>query len=56
MYDFALSLNEAARRLAVSARTVHRLVAAGELPTVRVGRRRVIRSTTLDGWLRGREK
>lgn len=43
-----LSLDEAAQRLNVSRRTAERLVAAGRLPTVTVGRRRLVRARDLD--------
>jgi excisionase family DNA binding protein len=41
-----ISMAEAARRLGVSARTVQRMVARGELPSVKVGAARRVR---LDG-------
>ena len=42
-----VSVKEAARLLSISPRTVHRYVACGVLPQVRVGRRKLLRSTDL---------
>ena len=39
---WALSIPEVGRRLDVSRATAYRLVASGELPSVRLGRRRVV--------------
>ena len=44
-----------AERLGISRRTVHRIIARGELPTVRIGRRRLIRVSELHRWLDGQE-
>jgi len=49
----AVSLPEAAHLLGVSARTIAALVAAGELPSCRVGRRRVIPTQALQDFLKG---
>ena len=49
--DNCLSLDEVASRLALSARTVARLVASGDLASIKIGRRRVIRSSALDTFL-----
>lgn len=51
----ALSVRDVAERLAVSTRHVHRLIARRELPSLRVGRRRLVRRETLRAWLAGRE-
>lgn len=53
--DRLVSLKEVADTLCVSLRTVMRLVAEGELPSVLIGRRRLIRRETLRAWLAGRE-
>lgn len=53
--DRLVSLKEVADTLCVSLRTVMRLVADGELPSVLIGRRRLIRRETLRAWLAGRE-
>lgn len=45
-----------AEQLAVSARTIHRLIASGELPSFKIGRRRLVRVAALRSWLAGQEK
>jgi excisionase family DNA binding protein len=51
-----LTINEAARVLAVERSTIYRLLAAGELQTVRVGKRQRFRPEDLDAYLeRSRE-
>lgn len=52
----ALAISEAARRLAISSRTIHRLIQRGELPSILIGRRRLIRRSSLADWLAGREQ
>jgi len=47
----AVSMSEAARRLSVSPRTVATLVARNELPSLRVGRRRLILVCALEEFL-----
>lgn len=51
MTDNCLALDEVASRLALSARTVARLVASGDLPSIKIGRRRVIRASVLNAFL-----
>lgn len=51
-----ISLEKTAESLAISRRTVARLVASGELASVTIGRRRLIRTAALQAWLAGREK
>ena len=51
-----LSIPETAHALAVSPRHIARLVASGELPSIRLGRRRVIRREALRSWLTGKEQ
>jgi excisionase family DNA binding protein len=46
-----LRIPEVADRLAVSPATVRRLIAAGELPHVRVGRQIRFKRVELEGWL-----
>lgn len=48
----AVSTTEAARRLGVSPRTVATLVARNELPSRKIGRRRVIPIRALEEFLR----
>lgn len=49
----AVGLAEAARRLGLSARTVATLVLRHELPSRKVGRRRIIPVVALEAFLRG---
>lgn len=51
----ALSLEEVARTLGVSQRHVARLIARKELPSLRIGRRRLVRDESLSAWLAGKE-
>ena len=49
----AVGLTEAARRLGLSPRTVATLVLRDELPSRKVGRRRIIPVVALEAFLRG---
>jgi excisionase family DNA binding protein len=52
-----LSVNEAARVLGIERATLYRLLRAGELESVRVGKRQKFRPEDLDAYLeRGRER
>lgn len=53
--DRLMTLRDVADTLSISLRTVMRLVADGALPSVLIGRRRLIRRETLRAWLAGRE-
>ena len=46
-----LTTDEVLAYLKVKARTFYRLVKAGELPAIRVGRQWRVRRTDLDAWL-----
>ncbi|MDP8961514.1 MAG: helix-turn-helix domain-containing protein [Actinomycetota bacterium] len=46
-----LTRHEAAQGLRVSLATLERLIARGDLPSVKVGRRRFVRSTDLDAYI-----
>lgn len=48
-----LTVSEVAGRLRVSTMTVYRLINAGQLPAVRVGRSFRLRPRDLDGYLAG---
>lgn len=48
-----LTIDEVLSYLRVKARTVYRLIKAGELPAIRVGRQWRIRRSDLDAWLEG---
>ena len=47
----ALSIDEAAEALSLSARTIEAMVKARELPTIRVGRRVLLPVAALVDWL-----
>jgi excisionase family DNA binding protein len=49
----AVDIREAARRLSLSPRTVATLVARGELPSQKVGRRRIISVAALEAFITG---
>jgi excisionase family DNA binding protein len=49
----AVGMAEAARRLGLSARTVAALVVRRELPSRKVGRRRIIPVVALEAFIRG---
>jgi excisionase family DNA binding protein len=46
-----LSIEEVARRLRVSRRTVERLIASGQVRTVAIGRRRLIEAKEVDAYV-----
>jgi excisionase family DNA binding protein len=48
----AVDIREAARRLTLSPRTVASMVARHELPSLKVGRRRIIPVTALEGFIK----
>ncbi len=48
----AVNIKEAARRISVSDRTLWNLIARGEIPVRRVGRRRLIRVLDLENFLK----
>ena len=51
-----IGLKALADYLAISLRTVHRMVAAGELPSIKVGHRRLVRRSAIETWLSGQEQ
>lgn len=51
-----VGVREAAAMLGISPRMVHELVRTGELPSVRIGARRLFRPETLKAWAAEREK
>ncbi len=53
--DACISLGHLAERLSLSQRTIHRLIKRGELPTLKIGRRRLVRLADLRKWLNGHE-
>ncbi|MGH7691524.1 MAG: helix-turn-helix transcriptional regulator [Candidatus Dormibacteria bacterium] len=54
--EIAISLPEAARRIGISRATIWNLAAAGTLPTIKIGGRRVVRIAVLEQFLLGREQ
>jgi excisionase family DNA binding protein len=50
-----IGLKPLADKLSVSRRTVHRIIERGELRTLKIGRRRLVRLAELRRWLDGRE-
>jgi excisionase family DNA binding protein len=51
-----LTIQEAADRLRIGKRTVERYVAEGEIPTLKVGRRRLVPADELERFIRRAEK
>lgn len=49
----ALSIREAAEVTGLGYTTLRKVVREGQLPTVRVGRRRLVRFEDLESWLAG---
>jgi len=47
----AVSMDEAAARAGVSRTFLYERISSGELPTVKVGKRRLVRVEALRGWL-----
>lgn len=47
----ALDIRTAASRIGVSSRTMHRLVSTGELRSIKLGRRRLVRVNVLRDYL-----
>ncbi len=54
--QLALGLDEVARSASLSRRMVEQLVARGDLPSLKVGRRRLVRAEALARWLEERER
>ncbi len=50
-----IGIGDLARQIGLSRRTIHRILARGELPTIRIGRRRLIRLAEVRQWLAGCE-
>jgi excisionase family DNA binding protein len=50
-----IGINHLAAWLGVSRRTIHRILARGELPSLQIGRRRLVRLSDLHHWLAGHE-
>lgn len=52
---FALSMKEAAEALGIGLSKLEQLVADGEIKSLKIGRRRLIRPLALEDWVRERE-
>lgn len=50
-----IGINHLAENLGLSRRTIHRILARGELPSIQIGRRRMIRVAEVRRWLAGCE-
>ena len=50
-----IGISHLAERLGLSRRTIHRILARGELSSLRVGRRRLVRLVEVHRWLAGHE-
>jgi excisionase family DNA binding protein len=50
-----IGINLLAERLELSRRTIHRILSRGELPSLQIGRRRLVRLSELRQWLAGYE-
>ena len=51
----SVSVDQAARTAGIGRSTIYEAIAAGELKSLTVGRRRLIRIAALDEWLRDKE-
>ena len=50
-----IGISHLAERLGLSRRTIHRILARGELPSIQIGRRRLVRLSDVRHWLAGHE-
>ena len=50
-----IGIGHLAQKLDLSRRTIHRILARGELPSIRIGGRRLIRIEAVRHWLAGCE-
>ena len=48
-----IGINHLAERLGLSRRTIQRILAKGDLPSLQIGRRRLVRLSELYRWLDG---
>ena len=46
-----ISVSEAARLLSIGRNTAYELIAAGRLPSVKLGRRRLVSRAALEAWI-----
>jgi len=52
---FALSVTEAGVAAGVKKDSIYKAMNSGELPSMKIGRRRLIRSESLQAWLKAKE-
>jgi excisionase family DNA binding protein len=52
-HRLAVSVEEAAAMLSVGRTTLYAAISTGELPSLKIGRRRLIRIQTLESWIDG---
>jgi excisionase family DNA binding protein len=50
-----IGVSDLATRLGLSTRSIWRIIGRGELPTLRIGRRRLVRLSAVHNWLAGHE-
>ena len=50
-----IGINHLAERMQLSRRTIHRILARGEIPSLQIGRRRLIRLSEVRRWLASHE-
>jgi len=50
-----IGVDHLAQKLDLSRRTIHRILARGELPSLRIGGRRLVRIEAVRHWLAGHE-
>jgi excisionase family DNA binding protein len=50
-----IGISHLAERLGLSRRTIHRILSRGELPSLQIGRRRLVRLSDVRSWLAGCE-
>jgi excisionase family DNA binding protein len=56
MEERLLNKNEVCERLRCSLPTLDRMIRRGDLPVVRVGRRVLLRESTVNEWIRAHER
>jgi excisionase family DNA binding protein len=52
----ALSIEEAVKASGISRTKLYEFISSGELPSCKLGRRRVVRPEALDAWLASKEQ
>jgi excisionase family DNA binding protein len=52
----ALSIDEAVKASGISRTKLYEFISSGELPSVKLGKRRLVRPEALDAWLTSKEQ